>query len=57
MSFDIYEFDVAEYMDNLEQTMKELSERFAICDEGVNIQIGQSRWNFCPSWNSKDFIT
>lgn len=49
MSFDIYEFDVAEYMDNLEQTMKELSERFAICDEGVNIQIGQSRWNFCPS--------
>lgn len=43
MSFDIYEGAVAEYMDNIERTVKELQERSAMCDETVEYTLENTR--------------
>lgn len=43
MSFDIYKDAVAEYMDNIERTVKELQERSAICDETAEYTLENAR--------------
>ena len=43
MSFGIYEGAVAEYMDNIERTVKELQEMSAMCDETVEYTLENTR--------------